>query len=127
MNEHLKHLIKAMRRGWKLLPNNAAPGSSFGFIYLDKGAWGSELKQITGACPIIHAVLGELNVRYFYHLDILKLDNAARFFSILRTQRVQNPDGGDPEDLLGSIVRLRDVYKWTTPEIIKWLQSHLKD
>lgn len=110
MNVQLKELIDCMQKGWNQLPRNPTDQSSFCGTY----------EHPTSACPLAHAILGKTGHVSFY-------EKASELFPILTKQKVKFPDDGFTLNLTTAVINLADCYKWTTPQVIGWLKSHLKD
>lgn len=107
---NLRQFIAAMRRGWNGVPRNSV-GLSFTGTRLFPRA----------CCPMIHAYFGVAG-RADY-IGQPKVTAALPF--AYHGPKVNH--GGEEVNLATAIVLLADIHRWTTPQIIEWLKTHLKD
>lgn len=113
MNIELNKLIKAMERGWKRVPKMC-----YGF-FEHRRVWKSKT-NVGAACAMGHALLGN---------DTIDINNLIRMFPILQTQKVTgvfyfNPREQQPLEQAINVLVLKG---WKTPDIVKWLKTHLDD
>jgi hypothetical protein len=117
MKRDLKKLIRAMEKGWKLIPNMHR------CMYFRKDGGVNVVQyplnkdKIVACCAIGHALVG-------HNPENVSIDEEI-VFSILDNQSVMTPDGQNITSLFDAITILNDEYLWDTPQIIAWLRSHL--
>jgi hypothetical protein len=109
MNQPLNEFINAMSAGWKLCPRNAN-GSSF----LGTGEYP------IGCCPLAHAALGKTG----FARTASAVENK-NMFPFLKEQQVSGDEFTG--SLYSTIICLADVYNWSTPQVLRWLRTHLND
>lgn len=109
MRQDVKALADAMQKGWQTIPHMCRQT----FFKYKKDNY----EKIVSCCAIGHAFIGSGN----YHIII----PAVALFPIMRKQKVRFDN--HEINLYRAITILNDQYRWSTPEIIKWLRSHQND
>ena len=100
MRKDIKELADAMQKGWKKVPRNTRRCSFAG-----------PENNPSACCPLVHAIVGKTGKASWYN-------DSANYFPVLNKQKV------DSMSLKETILKLADVYEWTTPQVIRWLRSH---
>jgi len=114
MRQDVKELIDAMEKGWKMLPVMSD------WYFKDQHGIAStvagKLSNISAACAQGHALIG---------VNCFNAFNRVQLFPILEKQWVSYGDRTFP--LASAINKLVILHRWTTPQVIEWLRSHLED
>ena len=101
----LKELADAMEAGWHITPHMVRNRFFDGNPY-DPAA----------CCARGHAGLGKFSCAW---------NGTVSYFPILEEQMVQQPGGHGVYYLRGAIDDLVWDYKWNTPDVVRWIRTHI--